>query len=73
MESGKRRIAAIERKNPAGITSNPAYFITPSFHAMRGRQVTGESRGTATAYKWKTSYRITGPSVKKNVELQATG
>jgi hypothetical protein len=30
-DAGKRTIAAIERKNPAGITSNPAYFMVVPF------------------------------------------
>ncbi len=29
-DEGNKRIAAIERKNPAGITSNPAYFMASS-------------------------------------------
>jgi hypothetical protein len=28
-------MAAIDRKNPAGITSNPAYFMTLAFHWPR--------------------------------------
>ena len=30
--AGKSRIAARERKNPAGMTSSPAYFMAFTFH-----------------------------------------
>jgi hypothetical protein len=33
--AGKSTSAATVRKNPAGITSNPAYFICFSFPALR--------------------------------------
>src|ERR1019366_7264054 len=44
--SGNRTSAAMERKNPAGITSNPAYFMALSFR-LGSRQVTG----------WTAAYR----------------
>jgi hypothetical protein len=52
-DAGKRMSAAIERKNPAGITSNPAYFMVFPFSGrptMDARPAEFES-----AFKWSVA------------------
>jgi hypothetical protein len=52
---GNNKIAAIERKNPAGMTSSPAYFMDLPFQTINPRE--DQLVGPPALVRWKSTLR----------------